>query len=145
MSAPFIPVKRAPFRLDLLGRHAPIPAFMMDPDTKAQVLAGMDMVIPGMPQKKPWKMQPSKCQPQPPAVLRVTLRSGQPHPDDVPNPEDDIYYKAVHRDSHHVATTAAVGGPAAVDPGHDAGEENDMGKPDHPLLPAAELHCQACQ
>ena len=87
---------------------------MMDPDTEAQVPAGMDTVIPGMPQKKPWKMQPSKHQLQPPAAPRVMLRSRQLHPDDVPDPDNDIYYKAVHRDSYHVATTAAAGEP------HDA-------------------------
>ena len=112
---PFIPTRRAPFRLDSLGRCTPIPSFVTDPDTEAQVPAGTDMVIPDIPQKKPWKMQPSKCQP------RAMLRSGQLHPDGVPNPDDNVYYKAVHRDSHHTATTAAAGGPAAVDPGHDAG------------------------
>ncbi len=66
------------------------------------------------------------------------LRSGQLHPDDVPNPDDEVYYKAVHGDSCHAAAAAAAGGPAAVDPEHDAGEEGNMGEPNHPLLPAAE-------
>ncbi len=71
------------------------------------------------------------------------LRSGQLHPDDVPNHDNEVYYEAVHGDSHHAATAAAAGGPTAVDLGHDAGEEGDMGEPDHPLLPAAESCCQA--
>ena len=33
----------------------------------------------------------------------------QPHPNNVPNPDDDVYYEAVHRDSHCAATTAAAG------------------------------------
>ncbi len=44
-SMPFIPTNRAPFRPDSPGRHAPIPAFVTDPDTDAQVPAGIDMVI----------------------------------------------------------------------------------------------------
>ena len=116
---------------------------MTDPDTEAQAPAGTDVVIPDTPQKKPWKVWPSKCQLQPPAVLRAMLRSGQPHPDDVPNPDDNVYYKAVHGDSCHAATAAAARGPAAVDPGYNAGEEGDTGEPDHPLLPVAELCHQA--
>ncbi len=118
---------------------------MTDPDTEAQVPAGTDTVIPDMPQKKPWKVWPSKHQLQPPAVPRVTLRSRQPHPDDVPNPDDDMYYEAVHGDSHHAAATAAAGGATAADLGHNAGEEGDTGEPDHPLPPAAESYHQACQ
>ncbi len=139
---PFIPVKRVPFRLDSPERCTPIPAFVTDPDIEAQVPAGMDAVILGMPQKKPQKMQPSKHQLQLPAAPRVMLRSRQPYPNDVPDPDDDVYYEAVHGDSHHVATAAAAGEPTAADLGCDAGEEGDTGKPDHPLLPAAELCCQ---
>ncbi len=103
----------------------------------------MDAVILGMPQKKPWKMQPSKHQQQPPVALRATLRSGQLHPDDVPDPDNDVYYETVHRDSHHAATAAAAGGPAAADLGCDVREEGNTGKPNHPLLPVAESCCQA--
>ncbi len=96
---PFVPVKRVPFRLDLPGRRTPIPAFVMDPDTEAQVAASMDVVILGMPQKKPCKTHPFKHELQPPVTHKVTLRSGQPHPNDVPGPDDEVYHKAVHGDS----------------------------------------------
>ena len=138
-------MNRAPFRLDLPRRHTPILAFVTDPDTEAQVPASMDAVITDTAQKKPQKTQPSKYQVQPPAVPRATLLSGQPHPDDMPDPNNAVYYEAVHRDSCHAATTAAAREPAAADLGHDTREEDDMGKPNHPLPPAAKSHHQVHQ